>query len=156
MDLELRKDVRAGTAWGVVGRHGLRGLGVLAFAIGTVGIFVPLLPTTIFWIAAAACFARSEPRWQRWIFEHPRFGAPVRDYLRAGVVRREAKLAAIAGLAASFCITAFVSGLNLVGLCVLAATLTAVAVYVVSRPERLPPSLSPDGAASPRPTPPLS
>ena len=36
--------------------------GSLAVALGVVGIFVPLMPTTVFLLLAAACYARSSER----------------------------------------------------------------------------------------------
>ena len=37
-------------------------LGLLSVAVGGIGIVVPGLPTTVFFIMAAACFTRSSPR----------------------------------------------------------------------------------------------
>lgn len=54
--------------------------GGLALAIGIVGIFVPLLPTTPFVLLAAWCFSRGSARCERWLLEHPRFGPMVRDW----------------------------------------------------------------------------
>ena len=40
--------------------------GTLCVALGVIGIFVPLMPTTVFLLLAAACYARSsEKRYQR-------------------------------------------------------------------------------------------
>lgn len=60
------------------------GGGWAAVAIGSIGIVVPGLPTTIFFIVAASCFARSSPRFERWVLDLPRIGPMVRDY-RAGL-----------------------------------------------------------------------
>lgn len=59
-------------------------LGLLAVAIGAIGIVVPGLPTTVFFIIAAACFARSHPRLERWVLDLPRIGPAVERY-RAGL-----------------------------------------------------------------------
>lgn len=55
-------------------------LGWLFVAVGAVGIVVPGLPTTVFFIVAAACFARCSPRFEQWILNLPRIGSLVRDY----------------------------------------------------------------------------
>lgn len=74
-------------------------VGWLCVALGTIGAFVPLLPSTVFFIIAAACFARSYPRWERWLLGLPRFGPLIRDY-RAGLgMPRRAKIIAISMIA---------------------------------------------------------
>jgi uncharacterized protein len=71
------------------------GLGWLAVAVGSIGIVVPGLPTTVFFVIAAACFSRSSPRFEQWVLTRPGIGPMVRDY-RAGLgMPRRAKVAAI-------------------------------------------------------------
>ncbi|CAN5588749.1 hypothetical protein BH20ACT2_BH20ACT2_20320 [soil metagenome] len=71
-------------------------LGWLAVALGGLGVVVPGLPTTVFFVAAASCFARSSPRFERWVLDLPAVGPLVRDH-RAGLgMPRRAKVAAIA------------------------------------------------------------
>jgi uncharacterized membrane protein YbaN (DUF454 family) len=71
-------------------------IGWVAVGIGSIGIIVPGLPTTVFFIVAASCFARSSPRFERWVLGLPRIGPMVRDY-RAGLgMPRRAKHWAVA------------------------------------------------------------
>lgn len=72
--------------------------GWVAVGVGSIGIVVPGLPTTVFFIVAAACFSRSSPRFEQWVLTRPGIGPMVRDY-RAGLgMPRRAKVAAIASI----------------------------------------------------------
>jgi uncharacterized protein len=70
-------------------------VGWIAVGIGAVGVVVPGLPTTVFFVIAAACFARSSPRFEQWVLDLPHVGPAVRDY-RAGLgMSRRAKAFAV-------------------------------------------------------------
>jgi uncharacterized membrane protein YbaN (DUF454 family) len=76
--------------------------GWLLFTLGLVGIFLPVLPTTVFWIGAVWCWSRSAPQLTRRILSHPRFGRPVLLFLEQGQISRHGKWTAAAGMAAGF------------------------------------------------------
>ncbi len=84
-------------------------LGWVAVGIGTVGIVVPGLPTTVFFIVAAACFSRSSPRFEQWVLDRPGIGPMVRDYRSGLGMPRSAKTAAISSIAVVCCLSAFVA-----------------------------------------------
>ena len=75
--------------------------GIAAFAIGSIGIILPLLPTVPFYLLATFCFARSNPRWEHLLLDHPRWGPPLRNWRERRVISRTAKLAALTALATS-------------------------------------------------------
>lgn len=69
--------------------------GLVSVGLGGLGIIVPGLPTTVFFIVAAACFSRSNKRFEAWVLGLPRIGPLVRDH-RAGLgMARRAKVMAV-------------------------------------------------------------
>ncbi|MBN1127439.1 MAG: YbaN family protein [Chitinispirillaceae bacterium] len=72
--------------------------GSLCLALGIIGIFVPLLPTTPFLLLAAACFFRGSDRMYNWLLNHRLFGSHIRNYRRYHAVSLKAKLWSIVAL----------------------------------------------------------
>lgn len=65
--------------------HGLRrwvfvGLGSVLFGIGIMGIFLPLLPSTVFFLGAAGLYGKSSPGAYRWLTTNRWFGRHLRAY----------------------------------------------------------------------------
>jgi uncharacterized protein len=48
--------------------------GTICVGLGILGIFLPLMPTTVFLLMAAACYARSSERFHKRLVEHPWLG----------------------------------------------------------------------------------
>lgn len=69
--------------------------GFVCVGIGGVGVVLPGLPSTIFFIGAAACFTRSSPRLERWVLELPGVGPLVQDHRDGLGMPRRAKVVAI-------------------------------------------------------------
>lgn len=70
-------------------------LGFTSVGVGSVAIAIPGLPTTVFFVFAAWCFARSSPRLEAWLLALPGVGQLVSDY-RAGLgMPQRAKVAAV-------------------------------------------------------------
>ena len=109
-------------------------MGCVMVALGAIGAVTPLLPTTIFLIAAAWCFARSSPRLEAWLLNHPQFGKTLRDWRSDGAISRPAKMMACAGMTFGFVVFWFSSDPSLLLAAGVAALLLVSAAYVVSRP----------------------
>ncbi len=55
--------------------------GTFFLAVGIIGIFVPVLPTTPFLLLAAACYARGSERLYKWLLNNRICGSYIRNYL---------------------------------------------------------------------------
>ncbi|MEZ5911132.1 MAG: YbaN family protein [Paracoccaceae bacterium] len=108
-------------------------LGLIALALGAAGVFLPLLPTVPFLLLAAFFFARSSERLHDWLLRHPVFGPPIEHWRRSGAIGRRAKRLATVSVLAAFGISVAL-GLPVWVLVVQALVLTAVAVFIWTRP----------------------
>jgi uncharacterized protein len=70
-------------------------LGWCAVAFAVAGALLPGLPTTVFVIAAAWCFSRSSPRFERWLRESPLLGPFLRRVSPTGGMPASAKRTAL-------------------------------------------------------------
>ncbi len=70
--------------------------GFISLALGVIGIFVPVLPTTPFVLLAAACFARSSRRFHAWLLANRTFGPMVDEWERHKSLPYRTKVTAIA------------------------------------------------------------
>jgi uncharacterized membrane protein YbaN (DUF454 family) len=109
-------------------------LGLACVALGIVGAFLPILPSTIFFILAAACFARSSPRLEKKILDHPVFGPPVISWRDHGAIPLNAKLYAIAGMCFGYVLFYWGTEPQFWLAAVVAVGMIGCAIYVVSRP----------------------
>jgi uncharacterized membrane protein YbaN (DUF454 family) len=73
-------------------RYLLIALGTLCLAIGIVGIFTPILPTTPFLLLAAFCYLRSSARFYRWLMNNRVFGGYIRSYTEGRGIPLKVKL----------------------------------------------------------------
>jgi uncharacterized membrane protein YbaN (DUF454 family) len=111
--------------------------GLLCVAIGGIGVFVPGLPTTVFFIMAAWCFSRSSERLERWVLNLPGIGPMVTDF-RAGLgMPRRAKIIAISCIVLAVGLSAgLLIGNTVVRLVVLAVGLAGVWYVGIRVPTR--------------------
>ncbi|WP_279432213.1 YbaN family protein [Vibrio viridaestus] len=77
--------------------------GMLSIALGILGIFLPLLPTTPFLLLASACFVKSSPRFHHWLISHPTFGPIIDNWQQNRSVSSKVKRRGAIVMLISFC-----------------------------------------------------
>lgn len=73
----------------------LIGFGSINVGLGILGAFLPLMPTTVFLLIAAACYVRSSDTLYNRLISHPKFGAFIKNYREHRAMPRAAKVKAV-------------------------------------------------------------
>ena len=76
----MREEAGGRGGGGLPARTLLITCGTISVALGALGLFLPLLPTTPFLLLAAACYARSSKKLYDWLLGNRWFGQYIRDY----------------------------------------------------------------------------
>jgi uncharacterized protein len=69
--------------------------GTICVALGAVGIFVPILPTTPFLLLAAACYCRSSEKMYQWLMGNRWFGHYIKNYREGKGLSIKTKIVAL-------------------------------------------------------------
>lgn len=89
----------------------LLSLGWLAIVLGTLGIVLPLLPTTPFVLLAAWCFARSSPRFHHWLLWKSPFGRFIRHWQQHRAMPPGSKMRAMLLIVITFSVSIYLVNL---------------------------------------------
>lgn len=73
----------------------LKALGIICVFLGTLGIFLPILPTTPFLLLASWAFIKSSDTLYEWLMNHKVLGLYIRSYIKYRGVSRTHKIMAI-------------------------------------------------------------
>ncbi len=111
-------------------------VGLLALALGALGVALPLLPTTPFVLVAAFAFAQSSETLHQWLLDHDIFGPLIENWRRHGAISRRAKVVSVISMAAVLGISIAMAAPPVV-IGVQVVVLGASALFILTRP--LPP-----------------
>lgn len=117
-------------------------LAYLCIGLGIVGAFLPLLPTTPFMLVAAWAAARGSPKLHHWLYQHPRFGAPLIAWEQQRAVSTRAKWVACSFMAVSWVIMYLQTSGLLIPLTT-AVLFVLVAAFLITRPTPSRPQIPP-------------
>lgn len=112
----------------------LTGLGFVSVGFGVAGFFIPIWPTTVFFIVALGLFAKSNPKAEAWLVNHRRIGPLLVDWRNGRRIARKAKWTALIGIVLSFAVSIFLVKLLWLQV-VLLAVMACLLAFIVSRPE---------------------
>jgi uncharacterized membrane protein YbaN (DUF454 family) len=70
--------------------------GTICVVLGAIGMVLPLLPTTPFLLAAAACYYKSSEKMHRWLLTNKWFGEYIRNYTEGRGLTKKTKITALA------------------------------------------------------------
>lgn len=115
--------------------------GSIAVALGVIGIFVPLMPTTVFLLLAAACYARSSDRFYQRLINSRWLGAYIRNHREGRGMTRRQKASTLVllwvGIGASMIWSVHALWIRLVLLAIAAGVTLHVARLKVAAPDAL-------------------
>ncbi len=111
-------------------------VGVVSLALGALGVFLPLLPTTPFVLLSAVAFANSSERLHQWLLDHDVFGPLIANWRSHGAISRRTKIVSLVSMVAIVGISLLLAVPTHV-IVVQGVVLSASALFIVTRP--LPP-----------------
>lgn len=95
-------------------------IALLAFGLGTAGIFLPILPTVPLYLLTVFCFANSSEKMHTWFLGTKLYKRYVEPYRKAGGLTRKAKIWLIICVSVQIAIAAFLVRGSLAGEIILA------------------------------------
>lgn len=113
-------------------------IGWVFVALGIIGAFLPVMPTTPFMLLALWSFARSSQRFHDWLYYHTLFGPPLQKWTQYRVIPLTAKIASVSMMSVSFIYVAWFLDLpNYIDALILVGMVFA-AWFILSKPSRVP------------------
>lgn len=109
-------------------------LGTIFVGIGTLGIFLPLLPTTPFLLLAAACYAKSSQKFYHWLLSNRWFGEYIRNWREGKGIPLKTKILSIALLVLTITYSIVYVVPVLIGKLIMALIAGGVSWHIISLP----------------------
>ena len=128
-------DSRVLNCWWV--RYALFGLGLTSLVLGIVGIFLPVMPSTVFFIISLWAFSKSSVRMHRWLYTHSRFGPTLQAWHHHRMIPKRAKFLAVSCMALSVAIVALFVATSWILPVGIASILAPIAAYILTRKSEL-------------------
>ena len=116
-------------------------IGTVCVGLGVLGMFLPLLPTTVFLLMAAYCYSRSSERFHTWLLNNRLFGTYIRNYKSGQGISMRQKVTTISILWVSIGVSIWFLGGGFWSTLLLLAVAIGVTLHLVLlktyRPEKI-------------------
>lgn len=106
--------------------------GLISMGLGIIGIFIPLLPTTVFFLLAAYCFAESSEKFYSWLLNNKWFGSYIKNYRDKKGITLRTKIVSISLLWITISYSAFILVQNFYVRIVLLIIATGVTIHLLT------------------------
>jgi len=106
--------------------------GTFSVGLGILGIFLPLWPTTPFFLLAAACYGRSSEKFYHWLLNNKWFGKYIKNYREGKGIPLKVKILSISLLWLTIVFSTIFIVDNLFVIIVLILIATGVTIHIIS------------------------
>ncbi len=113
-------------------KNTLIALGWVFVALGFIGMVLPLLPSTIFFIIASYIFARSSDKFNNWLLNHKIIGGPVRNFIEKKGMTLKAKFVSITLLFITILSSIVITGFSMIVFVLLTSVAFGVSTLIIS------------------------
>ena len=105
-------------------------LGFICLGLAVLGVILPVMPTTCFVLMAAACFAKSSPRFYNWLLASRIFGPMINHWQTTRSMPKRAKIMAITSILFSGAFSIYVLDSAMLQAIVATALLIPIAIIL--------------------------
>jgi uncharacterized membrane protein YbaN (DUF454 family) len=104
--------------------------GTVCVGLGVLGMFLPLMPTTVFLLMAAYCYSRSSDRFHNWLLSNRWFGSYIKNYQGKKGITVKQKVTTLITLWASIGVSIWLLDGGLWSTLILAAVAIGVTIHI--------------------------
>lgn len=109
-------------------------IGCISFSLGAAGIFLPLLPTTCFWLLAAWAFSKSSDRFYNMLISHKKFGPLYTNWQRDRSLPLTVKRFALTSIFISISVSCYLLAGQLTAQIMVISSMLLVSSYLIYLP----------------------
>ena len=113
-------------------------LGWVFFALGVIGVLLPVMPTTPFMLLALWGFARSSDKFHNWLYTHRLIGPPLQQWNKHRVIPLIAKIMSVSFMSISFVIMMLFSPMMMWVKLIIAVIMIYGAWFILTKPSNPP------------------